>query len=262
MRSPFILDKRNVRRSFADAAGSYDAQADLQRQVAHRLLANLPMLSANGLAVDIGCGTGYFTEQLLVKFAFRQLFALDIAEPMLIEAQARLQGRNVGFLCADAEKIPFAAASVDALFSNLALQWCLDLTAVFADWRRVLKPGGRIAFSTFGPETLSELKAAWAEVDDFVHVNEFYQPELLEEVLRQVGMQEIKWQSVTLQLCYPSVLALMVELKGIGAHNVAGGRNRGLTTGAKLKAMMNAYPVGADNNVMASYQILFFTAVV
>ena len=53
------------------------------------------------------------------------------------------------------------------------LQWCLDLGPVFTELRRVLAPGGLLMFTTFGPDTLMELRASWAQVDGYTHVNQF-----------------------------------------------------------------------------------------
>ncbi|WP_254491521.1 methyltransferase domain-containing protein, partial [Salmonella enterica] len=76
-------------------------------------------------------------------------------------------------LCGDAAALPLADNSVDVIFSNLCLQWVDDLPAVFAGFRRVLKPGGLLVCSTFGPETLVELNEAFAAADDRPHVSRF-----------------------------------------------------------------------------------------
>ncbi|WKJ88840.1 malonyl-ACP O-methyltransferase BioC [Methylomonas montana] len=261
MSLPAVLDKTKIRRSFAAAAVSYDSLAALQRQVGMALLEKFPLQPAAGPVLDMGCGTGFLTRQLGAANVNQTLLALDIALPML--QAARRNNRNVpaDYLCADAEKLPFAADTVRQIYSNLALQWCQDLAAVFADARRILMSGGQLAFSTFGPATLRELKAAWATVDGFVHVNDFYSSEQIQDFLHTAGLTTVDVESVLYQSRYPSVLALMHELKGIGAHNVSQARNRRPTTRGQLQQMIRHYEVSmVGQEITASYEIIFVRA--
>lgn len=255
------LDKSKIKRSFAAAADSYDDLAALQRQVGLALLEKYPLESSAGVILDVGCGTGFLSRQLPVDFSCQQLLGLDIALPMLRagrQKNADLQGQ---YVCADAEKLPFSAHSVRQIYSNLALQWCQDLPAVFADCRRMLNAGGQFAFATFGPETLRELKAAWAEVDGFAHVNEFYGAEQINRFLRDAGFQAVFGDSALYRSRYPSVMALMRELKGIGAHNVNLARNRQPTTRRQLQKMIGCYESQmAGPEVFATYEIIFVRA--
>ncbi len=81
--------------------------------------------------------------------------------------------RRPACVCADGEALPFADDSFEFIFSNLMLQWCTDLESVFSELRRVLAPGGLLMFTTFGPDTLMELRASWEAVDGYTHVNRF-----------------------------------------------------------------------------------------
>lgn len=258
---PTSLDKSNIRRSFGAAADSYDSSAALQRRVGMALLDKFPLQSAAGPVLDVGCGTGFLTRQLTMQDDDRPLLAMDIALPMLQAARRNSLDLPVDFLCADAEKLPFAAETLQQIYSNLALQWCQDLPAVFADVLRVLMPGGQLVFSIFGPATLRELKAAWAAVDGFVHVNDFYSAEQIQAFLQAAGLVAVEVESVLYQSRYPSVLALMQELKGIGAHNVSEARNRRPTTRGQLQQMIRNYQCGmAGQEVTASYEIIFVRA--
>ncbi len=234
------LDKAKIRQSFAAASVTYDGVAALQRTVGKALLAMIDRESLSGDLLDVGCGTGFLTSELLAHTP--SLIALDMALPMLQVARSKLAGTaNVSYICADAEQLPLAGHSVDGVFSNLALQWCVNIEAVFTEMKRVLKPGGRLVFSTFGPQTLQELKAAWADVDDFNHVNEFHSVAQLRHFLQQAGYAEISIEIRIYRPRYASVLALMQELKHIGAHNVMAGRNKNITTKAQMRQMMAAY---------------------
>lgn len=255
------LDKSKIKRSFAAAVDSYDDLAALQRRVGLTLLEKYPLDSSSGVILDVGCGTGFLTRNMSVDVSSQQLLALDIALPMLLASRQKNLGLSVQYLCADAEKMPFAAHSVHQIYSNLALQWCQDLPAVFADCKRMLKVGGQLVFATFGPATLQELKAAWATVDGFVHVNAFYGIEQIKGFLLDAGFQSISGDAVLYQSRYPSVMALMRELKGIGAHNVNLDRNRKPTTRRQLQQMISCYENNmAGGEVIASYEIIFVRA--
>jgi malonyl-CoA O-methyltransferase len=253
-------DKAEVRRSFGAASVSYDHVAALQRSVGERLLARHLSETLAGTVVDLGCGTGFLTSRLARHPGDKQLLALDLALPMLQAARAKLSGGAL-YVGADAECLPLRDRSVDWLFSNLALQWCADLPALCGELRRVLQPGGRLAFSTFGPQTLCELKAAWAQADDYPHVNEFFSPQTLHGALQQAGFRQV---AVAAQLCvnrYESPLALMRELKCLGAHNAVTGRKRGITTRTQLRNMTAAYEqLRGEGGLPASFEVFYVTA--
>lgn len=258
---PLTAEKTRIRQAFSDAAARYDFAAQLQRTVARDLLSAVDAAGLRGTLLDIGCGTGFLTEALLAAPGCSMVIALDMALPMLKTARQKSVGHEkLRYVCADAEALPLATHSIDQAFSNLALQWC-DCSAVLRDIRRVLKPDGRLAFSTFGAQTLCELKAAWAAVDDYRHVNDFYRPDELALCLQQAGFRNVRISSVRHRPCYDSVLSLLRELKAIGAHNVQTGRNRRLTGKAALHAMIAAYPsAGGDRPITATFEVITVTA--
>lgn len=254
------LDKRQVRRSFAAATDTYDQLAGLQRKVGLELLQRFPVMAVDG--VDLGCGTGFLTTELLRNQPKAAWLALDIAWPMLMAARNKLSRQTaVRYLCADAEALPLASASVGQIYSNLALQWCEELASVLKDCQRILQPGGQLVFATFGPATLQELRAAWQQVDDYVHVNDFYSCSAIHNWLIAAGFSDVTIASTVYRSEYPSVLHLMHELKGIGAHNVSHQRNHAPTTRRQLQAMIQAYQQAmAGSVIVASYEIIWVRA--
>ncbi|GAB4302606.1 MAG: malonyl-ACP O-methyltransferase BioC [Thiohalomonadaceae bacterium] len=264
MRDLPLPDKRLVRAAFEKAASRYDEAAVLQREIGTRLLERLELMKITPRRVlEVGSGTGFCSTQLVARFAPAEFIALDIAHGMLRHARTRFGWwqrlrRRPGFICADAESLPLADASVDLLFSNLTLQWCNNPDATFAEFRRVLKPGGLLLFSTFGPDTLKELRAAWRAVDDAMHVNAFIDMHDLGDGLLRNGFADPVMDREDIVLTYGDARALMNDLKAIGAHNVNHGRHGGLTGKNKFNAMLTAYEqFRREGRLPASYEIVY-----
>jgi malonyl-CoA O-methyltransferase len=259
--SSALPEKRWVGPSFSKAASAYDAVAALQRQIGERLLARVvetPCAQPQTI-LDVGAGTGYCLSRLAQMFPDAELLALDIAEGMLstLAGRSDLRGKARS-ICGDGESLPLRARSVDLVFSNLALQWCADLPAALAEFRRVLRPGGTILFSTFGASTLCELRAAWATADDYSHVNAF--PALAEvaSALLGLGLVDCRVGGELRVIAYSGVDALLRELKSLGAHNVTRNRPRHLTGKGVFRQMLAAYPESAaDGQIQASFEIVY-----
>lgn len=145
-----MLIKTRVKRSFANAASTYDKVAALQRQAGEMLLAHIKPLPPNVTVIDLGCGTGFLASEMQRTIRPNRIIAVDIALPMLRLARNKLAGNPVDFICADAEKLPFEGQSVDLVVSNLALQWCQCPIEVLCDIKRILKPGGQLLLTTLG----------------------------------------------------------------------------------------------------------------
>jgi len=253
------LDSESVRHSFDRASATYEAAAVLQARVADELLERLAFFRFNPQVVlDLGAGTGRATSELKRLYRRANVVAVDIAPGMLREARRHFGlFRRFERVCADVLQLPFADASVDLAVSNLMLQWCSDLDRAFAEIRRVLKPEGFFAFTTFGPDTLRELRTAWAAVDDYTHVNTFIDMHDIGDALTRAGFTEPVLDVERFTLTYPDVFALMRDLKTIGAHNVTAGRPRGLTGRERLRRMAAAYErERRDGRIPATYEVV------
>lgn len=256
----YALERSAVRRSFNRASASYDQAAVLQTEVRARLLSRLDLVDLEPRAVlDLGAGTGHASRALLRRYPRAQVIALDLAEAMLQESSRR-QGwlRRFRRVCADAVRLPLRDAAVDLVYSNLMLQWCAELDQVFAEVRRILRPGGLFTFTTFGPDTLRELRAAWLAADEYTHVNRFIDMHDLGDALLRAGLAEPVLDVERYTLTYDDVRGLMCDLKTIGAHNVNAGRARGLTGRRRFSAMLAAYESWrSDGRLPASYEVVF-----
>jgi malonyl-CoA O-methyltransferase len=257
------LDVTGVRTAFDRASASYEAAAVLQARVGDELLERLDFFKFEPeVVVDLGAGTGRVTGELKRLYKRATVIALDIAPGMLRESRKHFGlFRRFERLCADVRRLPFADASVDVAVSNLMLQWCDDLDVAFAEIRRVLKPDGFFSFTTFGPDTLRELRAAWSIVDDYTHINTFIDMHDVGDALGRAALTEPVLDVERVTLTYSDVLALMRDLKVIGAHNVTAGRSRGLTGRAKLRKMEAAYEsLRQEGRIPATYEVVYGAA--
>ncbi|MCS3454417.1 malonyl-CoA O-methyltransferase [Aeromonas sp. BIGb0405] len=246
------VDKGALARRFGAAAASYDAHARFQQEVGQALLARLPEGHWTA-GLDLGCGTGFFLPALQQRCS--QLCGLDLSPGML--AQARLRASDARLLCGDAEALPLADASLDLVFSSLALQWCERPQQAFSELKRVLRPGGQILFSTLLSGSLWQLAQAWQAVDDRSHVNRFLGENQLRAALENAGFQSPDIEVRPWHLGYGQVLALLRDLKGIGASQVNEGSEGGLGGRARLARLIEAYEAfrRPDKLLEASYSV-------
>jgi len=264
LHAPFEIDKKKVKAAFNQSATHYDKVAVLQKEVNHRMAERLDfILQQPANIVDLGTGTGFGLRGLEKRFPKAHIIAVDIAFNMLRETRKqqtwlqRLRKKST-WLCADAEQIPLATQSQDFVFSNLTLQWCQNLEASFNDIHRCLKPGGLLMFSSFGPDTLKELRQAWKQADDYNHVNAFIDMHDVGDVLMRTGFADPVMDVEHVTLTYSDVMQLMRELKMLGAHNVTAGRAKGLTGRGQLKAMTGAYEQLRKNGKLpCTYEVIY-----
>ena len=259
------FDKRLLRRSFERAAASYDAAAVLQHEVCKRMDERLMLIKHQPAAIlDAGSGTGNALAGLGTRYPRARVIALDLALAMLHRARARrswwksLFKPPAGAVCGDIEQLPLANGSVDMVWSNLALQWMNDPDQAFGEFHRVLAPGGLLMFSTFGPDTLKELRAAYAGVDMHTHVSRFIDLHDIGDMLVKRGFADPVMDMEPFTLTYSDVRALMHDLKAIGAHNVTHDRPPGLTGRDRLAAVTKAYePLRRDGKLPATFEVVY-----
>lgn len=230
-RDEFYLDPRDVRRSFDAASATYDRASSVQAEIRGRLLERLDIVRLQpNVVLDLGSATGAGARALSQRYASAQVIALDVSQLMLREAR-RHQGwlRKFARIAGDAASLPLKDSSVDLVFSNLMLQWCNEPHRVFAEIARVLRPGGLLTFTTLGPDTLKELRAAWRQIDARTHVNRFIDMHDLGDALMRSGFADPVMDTERLTVTYGSFELLAEDLKKSGSRNINADRPRGLT---------------------------------
>ncbi len=256
--APPELEKKAVAASFGRAATRYDSAAGLQRDVGEQLLTRLDdWAGAPRSILDLGCGTGHFCTALRARYPQARYLGLDIASGMVDFARSRCPVDS-DWLVADAESLPLASDSIDLIFSSLAVQWCARPEHLFAELARVLRPGGRCVFTTLGPDTLYELRSAWAAVDARQHVNTFLPAASLMVAAEGIPGTALRLEERNFRMEYGRVRELLDELKALGAHNMNRSRPAGLTGRRALQGMLQAYEARRSNGVLpATYAVIF-----
>ena len=255
-----FIRKQKIRRAFDRAADSYDDAAVLQKEVCARLLEKLEYIRLSpDLILDAGVGPGEAIKPLMDRYRKSRVIALDLSERMLVKASThRSLLRRPELVCADIEQLPFREGSFDLVFSSLTLQWCNDLPATLQGLLRVLRPGGLLLFTTFGPDTLKELRASWRQIDDAVHVNEFADMHDIGDGLLQAGFADPVMEAELITVNYGEMDQLMADLRAIGANVTADGGRAGLMTPAALSKLRRAYEAyRVDQSLPASYEVVY-----
>ena len=268
MSDAFALDPRQVRRSFEQAAATYDEAAVLQHEVCRRMLARLDYIKLEPQVIlDAGSGTGNAIGGLLARWPRARLVALDLALSMARRSRARrpwwrslpgLGGRRLAAVCGDIERLPLASGGVGLVWSNLALQWINEPQRAFAEMHRVLAPGGLVLFSSFGPDTLKELRAAFGSVDRQPHVHRFIDMHDVGDLLVGSGFADPVMDMEVVTQTYAEVRVLMRDLKAIGAHNMTRGRPAGLRGRSLLESVARNYEAfRRDGRLPATFEVIY-----
>lgn len=268
MNSEHHLDKQLLRRAFDRAAVSYDQAAVLQREVCDRMLSRLDYIKyLPKNIVDAGCGTGYAQSELAKRYPAGDFLAVDIALSMLLQARPDEKGwrrwlpglsKKTQYLCGDIEQLSLKDACVGMVWSNLAIQWCNDLNQTFAEIYRVLEVEGVFMFSTFGPDTLKELRQAFMHVDNYQHVNRFIDMHDIGDLLVHNGFATPVMDMEYITLTYNDVESVMRDLKAIGAHNVSHKRRPGLMGKTAWKKIIQQYETLRQNGKLpATFEIIY-----
>ena len=253
------VDQRQVRRNFSRAAATYEQHDALQQEVQTLLIDRLGFyLETPERVIDVGAGTGRGTALLRKRYPKAQIVAMDLALPMLRASKKHMSWlKPFQRVCAEATALPLPDHSVDVLHSNLCFQWIDDLPALFGECVRVLKPGGLLVYSTFGPDTRKELRAAWAQADEQPHVSRFLDMHDLGDAMINAGLRDPVLDVDRYTLTYSEPRMLLKELQGLGATNADRERERHLLGKRHYQRMLAAYEtMRIDGRIPATWEVV------
>lgn len=246
--------------AFDAIAARYDEHAALEAEAGRRLVERCAFLKTEPQRIiDVGCGTGVATAALKRRFRKAQVIGLDRSPAMLRKLRAR-SGlvRPLRPVCADLAALPFPYASADLLFSNLASFWSPDPVALYDEYRRVLRPGGMLLFTVFGPDSLAELREAAGLAEPTVRLPRF--ADLLEvgDALVAAGFAEPVMDVERITLEYRALDDLLGELERTGTALLVDGWERLVRSGVELEQAYRA--LRSSDRYPLSFEIVFGAA--
>jgi malonyl-CoA O-methyltransferase len=264
------IDLMRVRQMFDDPARI--VQSDfLRREIAGRMFERLALVkTAPRQVLDAGCGVGADIAALQKVYPAAQVLGLDSAPAMLREAGGGGQAprsflsrllpakAGVDLVCGDFGQLPFGANSLDLVWSNLALHWHPQPDRVFAEWRRALRVDGLLMFSTFGPDSFRELRAAFAVLDATPHTLPFVDMHDFGDQLVEVGFTTPVMDMETITVTYDTPQALLADVRAFGG-NPLDTRRRGLVGRAAWQRVLAALEEGRrpDGKLGLSFEVIY-----
>jgi len=264
--APFV-DLRQVRRNFARAAASYDAVAVLQREIASRMLERLDYVKIEPERVlDLGCGTGASLTALGERYPKAQVLGADISEAMLNVGRGQrsrlrwllpfLHGNKASLLAADAQALPLKQGSVGMIWSNLMLHWLEEPQPALREMHRTLDVGGLLMFSTFGPDTLKELRASFS--DGYEHTQRFADMHDYGDMLLECGFSDPVMDAEVLTMTYSSLDDLFRDLRQGGAACAMQSRRHGLMRRSAWSAARTRYEaMMKEGRLPATFEVVY-----
>jgi len=255
-----------LRRSFDRAATNYDAVAAFPQEIAKRMVERLSLVQLPArMILDAGCGTGGAASLLQQRFAGAGIVQLDASERMLARRTTRrwpgwlrMGGRDARHaVCADFQMLPLATGRFDLVWSNLALHWAEDLPAALAEASRVLRPGGLLMFSVFGPDTLRELR--FASPDGLFRVNQHVDMHDIGDMLVQCGYTDPVMDMERVTLTYVDLVALLRDLRAHGSTAFAADGPPGLRARTCLLRTVSQYEQlrDQDGRLPATFEVIY-----
>ena len=265
----FRVDALQARRAFERAARQEADAAAPQREVERRMLERLEYVRLLPRRVlDAGCGTGHGLGLLRGRYPRADLLGVDFA-PAAVRAASRaesvagrvrrfIHGSLSACLCADFARLPLPAGAVDLVWSNLALAWSEDPLAALREFLRVLAPGGLLMLSSYGPDTLKELRSAFSEVSRARRVHSFVDMHDLGDMLVACGFAAPVMDVERITLTYARIEDLARDLKASGQTCAARDRFSALTGRGTWRRMLAAYEnERRDGRLPATLEIVY-----
>lgn len=228
--------------------------------IAVRLFERLDLLKEAPTRIfDLGTGDGRHLSLLQSRFPDALVIGADLSLQRLCKSRAsrRFWQKRQRLICLDATtQLPVASDSFDLVVSNMMLPWIFRSESLAAEINRVLLPDGAFFLSSAGPDTLIELRRAWAQIDDNLHVNAFMDMHDVGDMFGAAGIGDPVLDTERLTVSYPSLDALLSELIGLGFLNTLAGRRKGLTAGSVRQRLEEHYPLNDTGGVDATLELV------
>jgi malonyl-CoA O-methyltransferase len=271
----------DIERQFnRSSTGSYDVHANVQRSMAEQLAKSLIAWKCEGNIygpniLEIGCGTGTLTRILVDEWSKASITALDISPSMIKVAEQRLRSRStrhmdISFIHADVEKWSSDThdSSFDLIVSSACFQWLNKPKQTLCHLRRILRPGGLLVFTSFGPETFYELHQSFHEVYQASgmvpqrHGLSFQSDAQWGIMLKEAGFSSIQQERSIQKETYASVREFLLSVKATGASASEAAATPGLSSRRLFAGMYKVYEdkFSIHGGIAATYDLLLIQA--
>lgn len=232
-----VFNYKALKSALNRTAKTYDAHAKVAKLTGETLLERLQILKSKPKKIlDLGSGTGQMSEHLSKIYPDADIYNLDLAEQRL---QISKKNEQTFAICANAHLLPFPNESFDLVVSNLCWHWLDDPEQAINEAHRILKPKGAILFSTLGPDTLYELRSAFAKISPHPHINLFFDMHDLGDALLKAGFSDPVMDVEYFNLEFKDLEQLLTMLKNTGEGNYLQSRFQGLSS-KNLKTQLKA----------------------
>lgn len=261
-------DARRTWRARNRAAQRHEAADVLGREIGRRMLERLDLVRLpEGAIADVGCATGATTRLLQQRYPERLVVGIDpsigllalhpTASGPLARFRALLGVGRANRVAADPARLPLRPGSAALVWSNLLLHAVDDAEVAMRSWMSALRPGGLLMFSTLGPDTLRELRNAFAAVDTLPHVHEFVDMHNIGDSLVAAGFADPVMDMEIVTLTYATVAGLVADLRGQGLGNTAPARGRGLYPPRRWREMTRHYEAArVADRLPATFEVI------
>ncbi len=239
---------------------NYISSAIVQKEVIKRLIDRMSLINIlPSSIIDIGSGVGLSSEPLLKSYTESNLIMYDHSVDALKNSVID-ENERVNIVCGEFKSLPFENDSFDIVFSSSSLHWEDDINLSFSEIYKILKPGGLFFFSTYGPDTLTELRSAWESVDNRRHVNDFYDMHDIADLMLNLEFMDTVVDSERIIIKYDSVTHIQKDLKNIGSHITKKQERSGsLYSKGKMEAMYREYENfrHQDGLLPVTYEVIY-----
>ncbi|WP_168379572.1 malonyl-ACP O-methyltransferase BioC [Acinetobacter cumulans] len=213
-----MLDKSQIKQRFSKAVLTYDQQAVVQKRICTELAGLMDQYVGKKhwhQALEIGCGTGMFTQEVLKHCSIDTLYLNDLSENIVpLQDATFLQKTHTHLLMGDIEKQALPQ-NLDLVISSSALQWMSDLPQLFSKIYEALKPQGYFVFSSFGTENLREMKQLTGCGLDYFEIH------LLQRFLMDCGFEFVMMKQEVQQLYFEHPRDVLQHIKATGVTATA-----------------------------------------
>lgn len=261
-----FVDRPQVSRRFSRIAAHYGEGDFFAREVDRRMQERLDYMRMEPKRiVDLGCGRGASQPGLAARFPNAELIGVDLSPEMLCAGRTPRAGwqrwlglgkSDAQYLAADAVNLPLKAQCAAIVWSNLLLHWLDNPLPALAEAHRVLEVGGLLMFSTLGPDTLRELRAAFA--DGYAHTQRFIDMHDLGDMLVETGFADPVMDMEVITLTYDDFDAMLHELRAAGSSCAMKARRHGLTGKRSWERARVAYEaMRRDGKLPATFEVVY-----